>query len=64
MYRIYVICNLASSNKAEEVPPCEGTSTSSKPVTRQDTGSLPEPIQHMTLTEELNSENISSIFHP
>ena len=53
--RIYVIHYLASS----EVP---STSTD-RPVTRQATGSLPEPAipqppEHMSLTEELNSETI------
>ena len=52
---IYVIRYLASS----EVP---STSTD-RPVTKQATGSLPEPAipqppEHMSLTEELNSETI------
>ena len=52
---IYVICYLASF----QVP---STSTD-RPITRQATGSLPEPAisqppEHMSLTEELNSETI------
>ena len=52
--RIYVICYVASS----EVPSTSADTT--RPVTRQATGSLPEPEipQHMSLTEELNSETI------
>ena len=54
----YVIRNVASS----EVPSTSGEMPT-RPVTRQATGSLPEPTipeppEHMTLTEELNSEKI------
>ena len=52
---IYVIRYVASS----EVP----STSAERPVTRQAIGSLPEPVipeppEHMSLTEELNSETI------
>ena len=50
--------------------PCEPSTSSqqetSGPLTRQATGSLPEPPlppEHMSLTEELNSEKILPISH-
>ena len=55
--RIYIIHYVASS----EVPSTFADTT--RPVTRQATGSLPEPAipqppELMSLTEELNSETI------
>ena len=52
---------LASSSRAStavEVDPCQ--TDPQRPVTRQTTGSLPvpEPLQNITMAEELSSEKI------
>ena len=52
---------LASSSRAVEVEPCQPRypqTDSERPVTRQTTGSLPvpEPLQNITMAEELSSE--------